>query len=66
MVERWGEPDFSKSVLAASLVDRKFDPVGFFLASVIIFSCTKFLWGCLLLTKCCNFACHCYGFVFYN
>ncbi|XP_023520037.1 WD repeat-containing protein 74-like [Cucurbita pepo subsp. pepo] len=27
VVERWGEPDFSKSVLAASLVDRKFDPL---------------------------------------
>ncbi|XP_023542797.1 uncharacterized protein LOC111802600 [Cucurbita pepo subsp. pepo] len=27
VVERWGEPDYSKSVLAASLVDRKFDPL---------------------------------------
>ncbi|TYJ99243.1 WD repeat-containing protein 74 [Cucumis melo var. makuwa] len=27
VVERWGEPDFSKSVLAASLADRKFDPL---------------------------------------
>lgn len=27
MVERWGDPDASKCVLAASMVDRKFDPV---------------------------------------
>lgn len=31
VVERWGEPDFSKSVLAASLADRKFDPVRYFI-----------------------------------
>ncbi|XP_004297545.1 PREDICTED: WD repeat-containing protein 74 [Fragaria vesca subsp. vesca] len=27
MVERWGDPDASKCVLAASMVDRKFDPL---------------------------------------
>lgn len=27
VVERWGEPDSSKCVLAASINDRKIDPV---------------------------------------
>lgn len=27
VVERWGEPDSSKCVLAASINDREFDPV---------------------------------------
>ena len=51
VVERWGEPDYSKSVLAASLVDRKFDPVCIVLPLfkpfiVIFFSFYKFLCGC--------------------
>lgn len=27
VVERWGEPDSSKCVLIASMVDRQYDPV---------------------------------------
>lgn len=27
VVERWGEPDPSKCVVAASIIDRKIDPV---------------------------------------
>lgn len=27
VVERWGEPDSSRCVLAASIIDRKVDPV---------------------------------------
>lgn len=30
VVDRWGEPDSSKCVLAASMVDRKKDPVRVF------------------------------------
>lgn len=29
VVEKWGEPDASRCVLAASLVDREFDPVSY-------------------------------------
>lgn len=32
VVERWGEPDTAKCVLAASIDDSKHDPVGFLYA----------------------------------
>lgn len=30
VVERWGEPDSSRAVVAASIVDRELDPVWIF------------------------------------
>lgn len=47
VVERWGEPDASRCVLATSIVDREFDPVSclYVLCYIIyvLYCCTSVL-----------------------
>lgn len=35
VVERWGEPDSSRAVVAVSIVDRELEPVWIFISAVL-------------------------------
>lgn len=48
VVDRWGDPDSSKCVLAASIDDREFDPVCIIVTSIAAAIVLCVLWHALL------------------